>query len=153
SNSFVSCNSSSSGSRCISRTHRLQPAAEQAAHAQEPPQAASRTTRISCDPRRFRKDRISQRGGQSGATIARLKMTALLRERHMKTRIAAVVTALALSGHAVRTQAPQEPQHAPDAAPRGMITSILVPPAGSVVREELGFRSVNGLDLVGTREI
>src|SRR5262249_31442894 len=25
--------------------------------------------------------------------------------------------------------------------------------AGSVVREELGFRSVNGLDLVGTREI
>ena len=46
----------------------------------------------------------------------------------MTTRLAVVVTALALSGRAVLTQAPQESQHAPDGAPRGMITSILVPP-------------------------
>jgi hypothetical protein len=63
-----------------------------------------------------------------GAAIARLKSPARLRERLMKTRLAVVATALALSGHAVLTQAPQEPQHAPDGAPRGMITSIVVPP-------------------------
>jgi len=45
----------------------------------------------------------------------------------MTTRFAVVVTALALSGRAVLTQAPQEPQHAPDGTPRGLITSILVP--------------------------
>jgi hypothetical protein len=45
----------------------------------------------------------------------------------MTTRLAAVMTALALSGRAVLTQPPQEP-HAPDGAPRGMITSIVVPP-------------------------
>src|SRR5262245_8089793 len=46
----------------------------------------------------------------------------------MKTRLAVLATAFALSGHAVLTQAPQEPQHAPDGAPRAMITSIVVPP-------------------------
>jgi len=46
----------------------------------------------------------------------------------MITRLAMVVTALALSGHVVLTQAPQAPQHAPDGALRGMIASIVVPP-------------------------
>src|SRR5262249_48766087 len=57
SNSFVSCNGAPPRSGCISRTRRLQPAAEQAAHPlQRPAQAASRITQIPCDPWRFRKD-------------------------------------------------------------------------------------------------
>src|SRR5438105_4680870 len=46
----------------------------------------------------------------------------------MKTRLAVVVMALTLTGRAVLTQTPQDPPHAPDGAPRGMITSIVVPP-------------------------
>jgi hypothetical protein len=46
----------------------------------------------------------------------------------MKTRLAVVVMAFELSGHTALPQVPQEPQHAPDAAPRAMITSIAVPP-------------------------
>src|SRR5262249_8625256 len=61
SNSFVSCNGAPPRSGCISRTRRLQPAAEQAAHPlQRPAQAASRITQIPCDPWRFRKDLFSR---------------------------------------------------------------------------------------------